>query len=74
MKFKSDYLFYYKPDFYFIFQYYKSKKIINSGIDYYRYFKFQFNLFSASKTKVPALCIELIVFGIGFYFITHRKK
>ena len=39
--------------------------------DYFRYFRFKFSVYKASKSKIPALYIELIVVGVGFEFNTH---
>ena len=66
------YTFYYKPAFTWIWQYGDEFKF--SYMDFYRYFKLKATIFSPSKTKLPGLCLEFVLFGAGFYFITHYRK
>jgi hypothetical protein len=66
------YLFYYYPMFCFIWQYGDVFKY--SGMDFYRYFKIKFNIFSPRKTRLPGVCLEVIILGVGFYCLTHQRK
>lgn len=68
----KNYLFYYYANFTFI--NHNTKDFDFIGLDYYRYFHFKFSVFSASKTRLPAVKIEFILFGYGFEFCTHGKR
>ena len=66
----NDYLFYYTPIFYWIYQYGNTFKF--SGMDYYRYFNFKLTIYRPSKTKLPAILLKIVVFGVGLCFLTHK--
>ncbi len=63
---------YYEPSLTFYNQ--NNEEFEYIGLDYYRYFHFEFSVYSPDKSKIPALAIEIIVFGLCVNFLTHRKK
>jgi len=71
MKIFKNYLFYYSVSFYFINQNKKDFDFI--GLDYYRYLEIKYSIYSAQKTRLPAVIFKIILFGIGFEFCTHDK-
>jgi len=68
----KNYLFYYYVYFVFINQNKEEFEFI--GLDYYRYFEFKYSIYSADKTRLPAVIIKFILFGFGFEACTHGKK
>ena len=68
----ENYLLYYYVRFDFVYQYRKDFDFI--GLDFYQYLDFKIKIFSPSKTKIPALSIRLVLFGIGFAIDTHARK
>lgn len=68
----KNYWFYYFPMFTFINHHKEDFDFL--GLDYFRYLTLRCSVYSAQKTRVPALVIEFIIYGLGFEFCTHGKR
>lgn len=67
-----NYTMYYKPDFKFISQY--GDEFTFGGLEYYHFFSLKASIYSPAKTKIPAVSIYFVLFGLGFSFHTHYRK
>ena len=68
----ANYWFYYFPMVVFINHHGKEFDFL--GLNYFRYLTFKCSMYRPQKTRIPALAVEIILFGIGFSFCTHTKR
>ena len=66
-----NYLMYYRPSLTFYNQNNKAFKFL--GVDYYRFLHFKLSIYKPDKSRIPAIAIEIILFGLCVNFLSHRK-
>ena len=68
----KNYMLYYSVSFTFINQ--NKKEFDFIGLDYFKYFEIKYSIYSAQKTRSPAVVFKLIILGLGIEFCTHDKN